>query len=104
MKAFNHIAKVVREGRENHPRRMSQTDVSRELGYLNGQFVSNMERGKCSVPLKKVAEMCLLLNIPTEVVKAAMLKDLEDSFDFTVQKDLTNILAREACRDTTTNA
>lgn len=77
MRSFKHVADLVRNARLNHPKRYSQNEVSSLLGYKNGQFVSNVERGLCSVPLKKLDQLALTLNIPREDLKAAILKDFE---------------------------
>jgi ribosome-binding protein aMBF1 (putative translation factor) len=40
---FKNIGKLVKAARE--VKGLSQTQLSKELGYKNGQFVSNIERG-----------------------------------------------------------
>lgn len=77
MRSFKHVADLVRNARLNHPKRYSQNEVSALLGYKNGQFVSNVERGLCSVPLKKLDKLAITLNISREDLKAAILKDFE---------------------------
>ncbi|MBY0416115.1 MAG: helix-turn-helix domain-containing protein [Bdellovibrionales bacterium] len=77
MRSFKHVADLVKNARLNHPRRYSQNEVSSLLGYKNGQFVSNVERGLCSVPLKKLDKLAITLNIPREELKAAILRDFE---------------------------
>lgn len=100
---FNHIARVVRTARENHPKRLSQAEVSHLMGYLNGQFISNVERGKCSVPVKKVADLSLHLGIQTAVLKEAMMKDFSESFDAEVENRFKQ-LNKEPLHDATVNA
>lgn len=78
---FIHIAQVIRTARETHPMKYSQAELSHLLGYLNGQFVSNVERAQCSVPMKKIADISMHLNIPTQRIREAMLKDWEVAFD-----------------------
>jgi ribosome-binding protein aMBF1 (putative translation factor) len=83
---FTHVARIIREARERTP--WSQSELSTMLGYKNGQFISNIERGKCSVPIRKVGEICAKMNIPPEKIKEAMLKDLGESFDVFFDKGL----------------
>lgn len=37
---------------------MTQAEVAEKLGYENGQFISNIERGMCSLPNDKVRAFC----------------------------------------------
>lgn len=77
MKSFQHIAKLVKEKRLAHSEKLSQSELSHKLGYKNGQFISNVERGLCSIPLKSLATFCETLNIPQQELMETMLKDLE---------------------------
>lgn len=81
MRYFGHIAKLVREARLKHPERYSQTELSSELGYKNGQFISNIERGLCSVPVKSLALLAKTLDIDSRELKEALLKDMEQTLD-----------------------
>lgn len=36
---------------------LSQAEVANHLGYSSPQFISNMERGICAPPLKKIAQL-----------------------------------------------
>jgi len=53
--SFDNIAKAVKEAREQ--KGLTQDQLSKSLGYDNGQFISNVERGKCSVPIKKIKKL-----------------------------------------------
>jgi len=77
MRSFQNIAKLVRNKRVAHPNTYSQSDVSRLLGYKNGQFISNVERGLCNVPLKMLDRICEILSISKEELKAALVHDYE---------------------------
>lgn len=81
MKSFKHIAELVKEKRVAHPARLSQADLSNKLGYKNGQFISNVERGLCSIPLKSLANFCEILDIPKQELMHTMLKDLEATLE-----------------------
>lgn len=82
MRSFNHIAQLIKESRLKHPRRYSQSELSHALGYRNGQFISNVERGLCSIPLKGIGNVAEILDINVEEVKAAILKDYEATLNY----------------------
>jgi transcriptional regulator with XRE-family HTH domain len=77
MKQFKHIAKLVKDARLSHPKKYSQAELSDALGYKNGQFISNIERGLCSVPLRSLYAVTEVLNIPADKLKEALLLDFE---------------------------
>ena len=52
MRCFQNIAKLIRQKRLTHPKGYSQSELSHLLGYKNGQFISNVERALCNIPLK----------------------------------------------------
>jgi len=70
---------LVRTKRIGHPKNYSQSDLSLLLGYKNGQFISNVERGLCNVPLKMMKKISEVLDINPEELKAAILKDHEET-------------------------
>lgn len=82
MRTFNHIAKLVKEKRVAHPERLSQSELSHRLGYKNGQFISNVERGLCSIPLKGLAKLSDVLGIDQDKIKDAILKDFESTVEY----------------------
>jgi hypothetical protein len=88
MRYFGHIAKLIKDARLTHPKKYSQTELSTKLGYKNGQFISNIERGLCSVPVKSLSLLSLTLNIEPAKLKAALLADMD--------KTLENYLSGEA--------
>jgi len=58
---------------------LSQGKVCRALGYTTPQYLSNFERGLCSMPLEKLKRMIDMYNMdPEEVVKLMM--DLQTKF------------------------
>lgn len=81
MRYFGNIAKLIREARLGHPQKYSQTELSSKLGYKNGQFISNIERGLCSVPVKSLNTLAEVLNLSPEAIKEALLKDLGTTLD-----------------------
>lgn len=92
MRCFKHIATLIRVKRMSHPSVLSQTDLSTLLGYKNGQFISNVERGLCNVPLKMMSRIAEILNIPEEEIKTAILKDHAQTLDnfFNTQNSTVN--------------
>ena len=77
MRSFTNIAKLIKTKRINHPKEYSQSELSQLLGYKNGQFISNVERALCNVPLKMLRRVSEVLDIPFEELKVAILKDQE---------------------------
>lgn len=77
MRTFKNIAKLIKEKRVNHPKRYSQNELSILLGYKNGQFFSNVERGLCNVPLKNLKDIANALDITPVELKEAILSDYE---------------------------
>jgi transcriptional regulator with XRE-family HTH domain len=83
-KKFNNIARLVKESRVNRTP-YSQQDLSILIGYKNGQFISNIERGLCSLPLNKLADLAIHLRIDLDPIMDALLKDhaatIEEAFN-----------------------
>ncbi|MBF0359690.1 MAG: helix-turn-helix transcriptional regulator [Oligoflexia bacterium] len=77
MRCFQNIAKLIRNKRVTHPKNYSQSELSHLLGYKNGQFISNVERALCNIPLKMLRKVTEILDIPSEELKLAILKDQE---------------------------
>ena len=77
MRNFNNIAKLIKEKRNAHPKNYSQSELSKQLGYKNGQFISNVERGLCSIPLKMLQRTCRVLDIKEAEMKEALMNDLK---------------------------
>jgi transcriptional regulator with XRE-family HTH domain len=82
MRNFSYVAKLIKEKRLSHPERYSQTQLSKTLGYKNGQFISNLERGLCSIPLKGMTNFLKVLDITENELKSAILKDYEITLDY----------------------
>ena len=80
-RCFRHIAKLIRERRVNHPKNYSQSELSQMLGYKNGQFISNVERALCNVPLKMLPKVSTILDISPADLKRAMLEDHQQTLE-----------------------
>lgn len=89
MRSFKNIATLVRMKRVGHPKNYSQSDLSLLLGYKNGQFISNVERGLCNVPLKMMKKISEVLDINPDELKAAILKDHEETLSNYFNKSTT---------------
>lgn len=81
MRSFRHIAKLIREKRVNHKNSYSQSELSALLGYKNGQFISNVERGLCSIPLKMLKKVSSILDIDQVELRDVLMKDYQDTLD-----------------------
>jgi len=81
MRCFDNIAKLIRSKRINHPKSYSQSELSNLLGYKNGQFISNVERGLCNIPLKMLKKVSDVLDIPKEDLMDVILKDQEKTLE-----------------------
>lgn len=81
MRSFDNVAKLIKEKRMSHAKSYSQSELSQLLGYKNGQFISNVERGLCNVPLKMLSRISDILNIQHEELKNAILADHGKTID-----------------------
>jgi transcriptional regulator with XRE-family HTH domain len=81
MRSFKNIAKLIRNSRLNHPKGYSQSDLSSILGYKNGQFISNVERALCNIPLKMLSKVSEVLDVAPKELKDAILMDHETTLD-----------------------
>jgi len=69
---MNHIGNQIRIHREKIG--MTQMQLSKKLGYTTSQFISNIERGLCSLPEKKHSKITTILGIPEATLKACSMK------------------------------
>lgn len=91
MRSFENIAKLIRTKRLSHPKGYSQSELSNLLGYKNGQFISNVERALCNIPLKMLRKVSEVLDIRPDEIKAAILRDHEQTLDnYLNRADLVN--------------
>lgn len=101
MRSFEHIAKLIRTKRINHPKGYSQSELSNMLGYKNGQFISNVERALCNIPLKMLKRVSDVLDIPANEIKDAILKDHEQTIENYLRASEEQ-LAKESDRESAT--
>ena len=76
---FNNIGNLIKEARKL--KGISQADLSKELGYKNGQFVSNIERGLCSIPYEKIHLLAKVLDLHTLRIKDSIVSDVSQTID-----------------------
>ncbi len=76
-KSYTNIGNFVKSARAE--KGLSQAELTEKLGYTNAQFISNIERGICSLPPTKIDLFCKLLQVKKEAIKDALRKDFEDS-------------------------
>lgn len=81
MRCFKNIAKLIRSKRLQHPKGYSQSELSHLLGYKNGQFISNVERALCNIPLKMLVKVSDVLDINPVDLKAAILQDHDETLN-----------------------
>ena len=74
-KKFENVGKLVGELREASG--LSQEALSKKLGYKNGQFISNIERGLSGLPVKKVCKLAQVLKVGTDPILKAMVADFK---------------------------
>lgn len=77
MKNFKHIAEFVKTRREEVG--LSQTELSQSIGYKHGQFISNIERGMCSLPAPKIRSLAISLKTTNRPIIDAMVADFHDN-------------------------
>lgn len=70
------IGDLIRIYREQS--NISQTKLARKLGYTTGQYVSNIERGLCSVPIDKIEKLEKILDLPRHYTASALVNDYKD--------------------------
>lgn len=80
-----HLAKAIKEGRLAHRLNYSQNEIASQL-KLSGQTISNLERGLCSLNIKHVIKLSVILEIPLERLKRAMVQDYEDAINAEIWK------------------
>jgi len=81
MRSFENIAKLIKTKRTQHAKGYSQSELSHLLGYKNGQFISNVERALCNIPLKMLGRVAEILDIPHNDLRDAILKDHENTLN-----------------------
>jgi transcriptional regulator with XRE-family HTH domain len=63
----------------------SQKELAKKLGYRSGQHISNIERGLCKIPTKRLVKLCSALDIKPNTIIPIMVSDFK--------KELNRILS-----------
>lgn len=88
MRCFKNIANLIKSKRLQSPKGYSQSELSHLLGYKNGQFISNVERALCNIPLKMLSRVSEILDIDPMDLKDAILKDHEETLNNYLKKNV----------------
>jgi transcriptional regulator with XRE-family HTH domain len=75
----NEVAKLMRERRREL--KLSQRELSAAVGFSTkeGQFISNVERGKCQFPVKFINKLATALDVSNETVIELMTNDYKNA-------------------------
>lgn len=97
MRKFNNIAKLMRIKR--HGLNLSQNQLADMIGFSSrGQFVSNIERGLCSVPFRKVKTAAAALQIDCKEIINAIIEDEKDFMTEIINGSETAIMTTKEYR------
>lgn len=72
---FSFMAAFIKKHRGKTVPLLSQNNLADMLGYKNGQFISNIERGLCTLPAEKMLALSRILNVDITLVMAAATSD-----------------------------
>lgn len=97
IRSYESMARLLKNKREKLG--MSQSEVAEKVGVTSGQFISNIERALCSVPIRKIYDVCKTLDIPKEQIKYAYIEDMSRTID--IFWDLETLKGRDGqeCND-----
>lgn len=75
----NEVANLMRNRRREL--KMSQVKLSGMVGFSNkeGQFISNVERGKCQFPVKFINKLANALEVSNETIIELMANDYKNA-------------------------
>lgn len=54
-------------------KKLTQYQVAKALGYTSSQFISNIERGTCAPPMKKLGKLVKLYSLDSRVLTEFLL-------------------------------
>ena len=75
----NEVSKLIKQRRKDL--NLSQTELSGMIGFSTkqGQFVSNIERGRCQFPIKFINKLANALEVSNETVIELMAQDYKNA-------------------------
>lgn len=82
----NKLGNAIRERRREL--KLSQYHVSLRLGIKNGQYLYNIEKGKCTFPTHRILELSSILMMPLDRIKNLMVTDYMEAIDNKIQECL----------------
>lgn len=72
---FKTMGKTIEIARNNLG--ISQWSLAEHLGWTTGQFISNIERGQASIPIKDFKKFAKVLKVNVDLLVKAYLTDIE---------------------------
>jgi len=60
---------------------LSQNEVAQKIGHGSGQFISNIERGKCALPVRTLGELIKYYRLDTSEVIQMMVSDYRSKLE-----------------------
>lgn len=75
----NNLAKLIRSRRKEL--KLTQADVHYRLGWkvVNTQYLSNIELGKCQMPIKHINKLSSVLYLSRELIIENMISDYKEA-------------------------
>lgn len=72
-------SEILKQAREKSG--LSQSELAKKLGYTSAQFVSNWERGVCTIPPKKAALFCRFTGMNPGELKNILMSEASKKVD-----------------------
>jgi len=66
--------------------KLGQKALALKLGYRSAQFISNIERGLCLLPVKKFNKLSRVLGLDLELIKTAYIADISEEINRVIYK------------------
>lgn len=71
---------------------ISQNDLSLILGFKNGQYISNIERGLCSLPFKNIPLLAKVLKVDESAVIDTIMEDVKKNIESVCSKNKVDVV------------
>lgn len=78
MRTHKHIGLALKKMRTK--KNWSRSELARACG-ITSQFISNMERGACDIPIKQQYKMCHIMGGDIKIFINAEKADVEDRYE-----------------------
>lgn len=73
---YENMSSLIYDYREL--RKMTQKELAKQLGFSTSQFISNIERGLATFPIKKMKKLSKILKISRDLIVNAYIADLTE--------------------------